>query len=85
MKKLKFRKGFISQKTGSKITIFEGEKSLLYTLNNSASLIFENLKKGKDKDKIITLMLKKYDIDVKEARKDYDDFIANLKKKGFIE
>lgn len=82
--KWKISKGFISQKIGKKLTIFDGEESALYTFNETASLIFGKLKKGFEKDKIIGLLIKKYKINKKKAEKDVNEFLNELKKNKII-
>jgi hypothetical protein len=42
--KYRINKGFIIQKLDDKSTIFDGEKSILYTFNKTGSLIFEKIK-----------------------------------------
>ncbi|MEK7072371.1 MAG: PqqD family protein [Patescibacteria group bacterium] len=69
--KYKINKGFIVQKLGNKTTIFDGEKSQLYTFNQTASFIFDKIKKGLSKEEIIELMIKKYKISNIRAQKDY--------------
>jgi len=84
MSKYILKKGFISQKIGDKITIFDGEQSVMYTFNQSAAFIFEKLKQGIDKDKIIDLLAKKYDIKREKAKIDVEKFIADLKSKKVL-
>jgi hypothetical protein len=80
MKKYKVQKGYITQKIGNKITIFDGEESRLITLNETATYIFERLKRGLDEGKIIELLSKKYKIEPKRISKDFSDLISELKR-----
>ncbi len=84
MAKYKLKKGFITQRFGDKITIFEGEKSLLYILNETASYIFSKLKSGWSNSKIIVSMVRKYKIGAETAKKDVGEFISDLKKKRIL-
>lgn len=84
MKKFKIKKGFITQKMGDKLTIFDAEESLLYTFNETASYIFNKLKLGWDKQKIIEALVKKYSITREKAKKDYTELMIDLKKKRII-
>lgn len=77
-------KGFIYQKMEGKITVFDSEKSMLYTLNATASLIFEKLKKGGTVEEISSFLAKKFRIDVKRALSDVEECIADLTKKKII-
>ncbi len=84
MRRYKVNKGFITQKLDGKTTIFDGEKSELYTFNQTASFVFDKIKKGIDKKEIITLMIKKYKITSVRAQKDYLDLEKKLLAKKII-
>lgn len=84
MKSYKLQKGLIYQKIGGKKIIFDGEKSILYTLNKSASFIFDSVKKGLNTNEIIDLMIKKYSITKEKAEKDLNNLILDLKKNKII-
>jgi len=84
MPKYKINKGFIVQKLDDKTVIFDGEESVLYTFNETASFIFQKLKLGWDKEKIIEDLIKKYQIKEKRAEKDVNDLISDLLKKKII-
>ncbi len=78
MTKYKLKKGFIIQKAGDKITIFDGEKSLLYTFNDSATFIFSRIKAGESRGNIIEALIKKYEIKKDVVEKDLDELIKDL-------
>ncbi len=80
----KINKGFIVQKLDDKTAIFDGEESMLYTFNETATYIFQKLKLGWDKKKIIESMLKKYKIKEEKLVKDYDDLVKDLLKKKIL-
>ena len=80
--KIKIIKGFVTQRNGKTVTIFDAEKSMLYTFNPSATFIFERLKKGLDANKIASLMMKEFNIQEKKAIDDINDFIKTLLSKG---
>lgn len=82
--KYKINKGFIYEELDDKMVIFDGEKSALYTFNETASYIFKKLKKGVEKEKIIEMVEKKYDIKKDRAEKDFNEMIADLKKRKVI-
>lgn len=63
---------------GDKTTIFAGEESVLYTLNDTAAYIFNGLKLGWDNDRIIKGLVTKYDITPLEAEEDVEQFTKNL-------
>ena len=82
--KYKINKGFIVQKLDDKTVIFDGEESVLYTFNQTASEIFKKLKKGDQEEKIINDMIKKYKIKKEKAQKDFSELMTELKKKKII-
>jgi len=83
-KKLKINKGYITQKMGNKTTIFAGEESILYTLNETGSYIFQGVKLGWDKQEIARGLMEDFDVTKEDALKDIDSFIKNLQKKKVI-
>jgi len=84
MPKYKINKGFIIQKLDDKTVIFDGEESTLYTFNETASFIFQKLKKGLDDKEIITAVIKKYNSKEEKVKKDYQELINDLIKKKII-
>lgn len=80
----KINKGFIVQKLDGKITIFDGEESALYTLNETASFIFEKLKKNWDTTQIVESLVKIYKIKEKKAKTDVKDLLTELKRRKII-
>ena len=84
MTKYKINKGFITQKLDDKTVIFDGEESMLYTFNETASYIFSKLKIGWEKEKIIGGLAKIYKVKEKKAEADLNDLIKDLLKKKII-
>lgn len=84
MSKYKINKGFIVQKMGKDLVIFDGEKSVLYTFNETAAFIFQKLKKGLTDKEIAKVLAKKYKIGEAEAAKDAKDLIRDLLDKKII-
>lgn len=77
-------KGFVGQTSGGKITILDPEDSLLYTLNETATLIFIKIKAGWSKSKILAFLTKRYAIEAKQAEQDLEELIQNLLNKKII-
>jgi hypothetical protein len=84
MTKYKIKKGFITQKLDDKTVIFDGEASVLYTFNETATYIFSKLKLGWEKNKIIEGLIKRYAIKEKKAHTDLKDLLSDLLKKKII-
>ena len=62
--------------------IFDAEDSILYTLNETAAYIFQNLKRGFNKEKIIDQMMKRYQVKKERLIKDFDTLINDLTEKN---
>ncbi|MFA5770292.1 MAG: PqqD family protein [Patescibacteria group bacterium] len=80
----KIKRGLIFEKKGSKITIFDPEKSILYQFNETASFIFSKLKLGWQKEKIINVLIDKYNNEEISIKNDFINFIAKLKNRSLI-
>ena len=84
MKRYKVSKGFIVQKLDGKTTIFDGEKSMLYTFNETATFVFQKLKLGKSIEDINAIFIKKYGISKEKAEKDIKELLKDLLSKKII-
>lgn len=82
--KFELNKELIIQKLDSKTTIFSGEESVLLTLNETATYIFDKLKAGWDKEKITEGLIKIYRVPRIQAEKDVDDLLKNLIKRKIL-
>ncbi|MBN23274.1 MAG: hypothetical protein CL678_18460 [Bdellovibrionaceae bacterium] len=60
---------------------FTGE---IHELNESGSLIWKELSEKNDRDHIISLLIKKFEISPETAEKDYEEFIRILKELSLI-
>ena len=85
MRKLKIKKGFVVQRQANKIVIFDGEESLLYTFNSTASFIFEKIRRKMGNQQIVDVLVKQYSISKKRAEKDLKEFISELMEKGIAQ
>lgn len=84
MAKYTIKQGFITQKIGKKTTIFSAEESVLFTLNESAAFIFNGIKLGWDKKKMVEKLAEKYDVSIEKAQKDATELLQKLEEKGII-
>lgn len=82
--KYKINKGFIMQKLDNKIIIFNDKKSILYTFNETASYMFDKIKKGWPEDKIIKKTLSAYQVKEKQISKDFNNLLKMLKRAKII-
>lgn len=84
MKKIAIKKGFITQKIGNGLAIFDGERSILYSLNSTGVFIFKKLAQGLNKSKIVDLLSNKYSISKNGVKHDVREFISELRKNKII-
>lgn len=84
MKKYKINKSFITQKMGDKLTIFDSEKSVFFTFNETAGFIFNKLIIGWEVNKIIENLIKRYGINKQKAKKDVISLIRELGENKII-
>lgn len=84
MNKYKINKGYIVQEIDNKMTIFDGDNSILYTFNETATYIFKKIKKGLNKDEASKALSEKYGIKLSRALKDTNTIISDLFSKKII-
>ena len=84
MKKYRINKGFIVQKLGKKTVIFDGEKSVLYTFNETASFIFKKMKLNWTIEKIAEELVNIYKISLNSALKDVQSLVRDLIDKKIV-
>ena len=77
-------KGLIKSRDKGKLTLVNSDKYLLYSLNETSSLILDKVGQGKDEDDIVAYMVKKYRIDKTQAEKDVRNCLKELLKKKII-
>ena len=80
----KINKDFIIQKLDNKVVIFDGNKSILHTLNETASYAFKKIKSGLNETAIVEMVAKQYKKDKKTVKKDIKKLIIDLKKKRVL-
>lgn len=80
----KLQKGLIVQKLDDQVIIFDAEESVLYTLNETAGVIFDKIRKKWSKEKIVEYMIKHYEVKEERVRKDLDKLVNDLKKKKIL-
>ncbi|MFA5136797.1 MAG: PqqD family protein [Patescibacteria group bacterium] len=84
MKRKSINKQLIIQKLGNKTVIFDSKKSVLFTLNETASYVFQKIRSKTPQKKLMSLFAKKYAITEKQADKDIETCIADMKKKKIL-
>jgi len=82
--KYQLNKGYILQKLGLKIIIFDNQKSKFYAFNETAAIIIEKLLKGVSIEKLKGLLIKNYGISEERANKDLTETITTLVDKNIL-
>jgi hypothetical protein len=81
---MRINSNIVWRKIDDTIFIIDPLNEKIHELNETASIIFEMIIKNKKIDEIEKKILKEYDVDEKECRKDILDIISELKDKGVI-
>jgi DNA-binding ferritin-like protein len=81
---MKANSNIIWRKIDDNIFIIDPLNERIHELNETAAIIFEMIIKNKKIDEIERKILKEYDVDEKECRKDILDIVSELKDKGVI-
>jgi hypothetical protein len=80
----KLKKDLIISKNNKRINVFVPEESIIVSLNQTASFIFNKIKKGMKNKKIIELMITKYNLTKKHALVDLTSIVKKLKDKKIV-
>lgn len=84
MKKVPINKRYITEVVDEEIVLFDTEKSVLITLNETATLMFQEMQKGKTKEQVAEKVIKTYKTTTEQALKDYSRLLKDLKKKKVL-
>lgn len=87
---MKISKEFVLKEiAGNYVVLPFGENAVSFkamiTLNYTAAFLWKQLEVEKNKNELLTAMLKEYDIDRKIAEQDILEFIEQLKVNGILE
>lgn len=77
-------KSFIVQQLGDKTIIFDGNDSVLYTLNETATFILHKMKRGLSKEEILKKLLQRYAVTQKKALADLENLFKILQSKNVL-
>lgn len=61
-----------------------GEFNGVFTLTQTAAMIFKNIRDGLEKDKIIENICNEFDVSFDDASNDFDDFVKTLTSYGIV-
>jgi hypothetical protein len=80
----KINKKLITQKLDNKIIIFDSNKSVLYTLNETGSYIFLKLKRGWNNEQIIKSLAQKYEVEANKLEADFTELVKSLVSRKIV-
>lgn len=80
--KLKKRIKLKEEKFG--VVVFDTETEKVFVTNNIGKEIIEKLKEGKNLNQIVDELVKEYEGDSEQIRKDVNEFIEQLKKMDLV-
>lgn len=80
----RLKRDLVIQEVEGEVFIFDGETSILHTLNQTAADLFKQLKKGASFTELGEYLAREYEITPTKAVKDSQVFIDKLKKKKLI-
>ncbi len=84
MTRYKVNKGHITEYIDETLVIFDGENSVLFSLNETATFIFNQIKSGKSSKRIIKALTERYDIDETKARNDLNRLLKQMETEDII-
>lgn len=65
--------------------IYDHERAVIHTFNETGTFIVRHLHEGMTKDIIIKTLCQEFSIDATTASQHYDSFLEQLKKQGLLE
>jgi len=80
----KVNKNIIFQKIDKQLVGFDIDNSSLFTFNETAEYIFSKIKTKTEPARIASLLAKKYNVEEKDAVKDIQELMSNLKKNKIL-
>jgi len=83
-KKLILENSFIERDLGDEVVLMSSDGQEIHSFEDTAFWIWKKIKEGITPDKIISELIDEYDVEEESARKDFIDFILDLKKKGIL-
>ncbi|HJX59396.1 hypothetical protein A2V61_00640 [Candidatus Woesebacteria bacterium RBG_19FT_COMBO_47_8] len=81
---MRLKKGVLIQKLGDTFVAYDNDASVMHELNEVAYIILSEIEKRKGKKEILLKIMKAFSVSEKEAKKDLDEFVQDLKKVDLI-
>ncbi len=85
---LQLKPGFILREIAGETVVIPSGKELdvnmMITLNDTGAFLWKHLTEGVERDSLVALLLREYDVDEKTATESVDTFVAQLAQNGFL-
>lgn len=83
----KLKSRFAARKVGNELVVVPlvdnvAQMDKLYTLNETAGFLWENLKKGVTAEKLKDLLLENFEVGSETAERDVESFLERVKEMG---
>ena len=82
---IRIRKNQTGKRIGDEWVLLNLENGAYYGLNPTASLIWEELVKGKEFEAVVDRLQKEFQTDRRKLERDLSEFLKELKEAGFVE
>ena len=82
---MRTKKGVIIQKLGELFVAYDNETGTIFEFNEVGYFIFNQIKKGKERNEILKSITRHFDVSLEETEKDLDNFLRELEKRDLIE
>ncbi len=82
--KYQINKDLLIEEVDKETMIYDSDRSIFYSFNDSARFIIKDIKSGKAIEEIVTRLTKKYGIEKTKAKNDLDEFLRLLLNKKII-
>ena len=66
------------------VSLQDEPESKVIILNSSGKLLWEQLEQGKTMDELLEVMDMNFEVSMEEARRDIEEFIAQLEENGLL-
>ena len=82
--RFKINPKIVYKKVDEQIFVLDSKNAKLITLNETASFIWENLKRYKTVDQVCLIIARDYDININSVKKDIENFLVKYSKTGIL-
>lgn len=82
--KYQINKDLLIEEVNKETMIYDSDRSIFYSFNDSARFIIKDIKSGKVIEEIVVRLAEKYGIEKTKAKNDLDEFLDLLLSKKIV-